>query len=65
MAYDYVQSLDNAARERYDGKLQVIGLTECPFRLAGDHWINDPTDWPHVEFGDIYTYLLDTPGKYI
>ena len=34
MAYDYVQSLDNVARDRYDAKLQLIGLKECPFRLA-------------------------------
>ena len=37
MAYDYVQSLDNVARDRYDAKLQLIGLKECLFRLAGGH----------------------------
>ena len=27
-------------------------------------WGDSPTLWPDVKFGDIYTYLIDTPGPF-
>jgi len=35
-----------------------------PFSLAEDKWVDDVRRWPQVEFGDIYTYLIETKGEY-
>ena len=43
-------------------KLKAAGLQEFPYRFPEDRWINDPTSWPCIEYGDIYTYLIETPG---
>ena len=63
MSYDYLDSLDTEARNRYLHKLRAIGLKDCPYRLPADAWMNDPTQWPDIECPDIYDYLINTPGK--
>ena len=35
-----------------------------PFGLVDDEWVDDVRRWPQVEFGDIYTYLIDTKGVF-
>ena len=40
-------------------KLSLSGLEECPYRLAADLWEDDPTQWPSLEYGDLYNYLVD------
>ena len=32
--------------------------------IPEDEWIDDVSQWPSLEFGDIYTYLIDTPGTF-
>ena len=34
-----------------------------PYDIEEHEWIDDVTLWPPVEFRDIYTYLIDTPGE--
>ena len=64
MAYEYSEGLDKIARERYKTKLAAAGLAICPYKLEAGQWQNDPTKWPDVQYPDIYSYLIDTPGIY-
>lgn len=64
MSYGYIKSLDSASHGRYIQKLQSVGLDECPYDFPADKWINDPTHWPEVQYPDIYSYLVETPGNY-
>ena len=63
MSYGYIKSLDSASYGRYMQKLQSVGLDECPYDLPADKWINNPTQWPEVQYPDIYSYLIETPGE--
>ena len=54
----YRDSLPLQAKERYEGKLKLVGLQECPYSLAPEVWEDDVTKWPGVEFPDIVLYLL-------
>ena len=60
----YRDSLPLQARERYEKKLKLVGLQECPYALADAAWEDDVTKWPGVEFPDIVMYLIGTPGEY-
>ena len=63
MPYDYYSNLNLEFKLRYEKKLELIKMTDCPYRLPADLWKNDPTRWPVVEYGDIYDYLINTPGN--
>jgi len=65
MNVDYFSFLKDDARSRYLEKLDIVGLNECPYRLPADIWKEDPTNWPDIEYPDIYEYLINTPGKHI
>lgn len=64
MSYEYVESLNETGKVRYRTKLEAAGLEICPYRLPGDSWSNDPTKWPKLEWPEVYSYLINTPGKY-
>ena len=32
--------------------------------MPDEDWIDNISWWPPVEFGQIYTYLIDTPGQF-
>lgn len=62
---NYVKSLDPVAKSRYLDKLRCNnGLLQLPdpYQLKG--WQNNPSLWPDLTFGDIYTYLIERPGIY-
>ena len=61
----YFTSLEFTARKRYLEKLKVDGRElDDPFRIDEDQWSEDLTQWPELEFGDLYTYLIDSEGVY-
>ena len=67
MESEYLKSLDYEARKMYFAKLTNGGAAEKlpdTFGIAEDKWIDDTHKWPQLEFGDIYTYLIDTEGKF-
>ncbi|CAL9689976.1 unnamed protein product [Knipowitschia caucasica] len=64
MSFDYYDNLPIEAKVRYKQKLDLIGLDTCLYKLPRGTWINDPTKWPDLEYGDLYTYLIDTPGVF-
>ena len=45
MSFVYLSSLDQEAKPWYVWNLNVIKMTECPYRLPADSWKNDPTKW--------------------
>ena len=57
-------------KRRYKEKLQVIynsndpAVLVDPFAVEEDKWKDDVSLWPAVEFGQIYTYLIDSPGQF-
>jgi hypothetical protein len=64
MASYNVDELDAEAKKRYKGKLEMIGMIKCPYMLLGDVWANDPTKWPALEYPEVYSYLIETPGVF-
>lgn len=50
------------AKERYSKKLQLCGLNCCPYLLPADAWVNDPTQWPDIEWPEIFDFLIESPG---
>ncbi|XP_045180321.2 uncharacterized protein LOC123539668 [Mercenaria mercenaria] len=64
MSFKYFDDLDSVSKARYNDKLNLIGLAECPYKLPAGTWENNPCKWPSVEYGDIHNYLIETPGVY-
>lgn len=65
---EQTKHLDDVCYRRYQDKLRVpvnknsfIDIGD-PYLLSG--WTEDVADWPTVTFGDIYVYLIDSPGVY-
>ena len=63
MSYDYVDNLLPEDKGRYNVKLELLGLDKCPYKLPADRWINDPKQWPKIEYNDVYHYLIKSPRK--
>ena len=66
---DYASTLHGPDKVRYERKLQVVfaesGMEVIdPYFIAKEKWKDDVYLWPPVEFGQLYTYLVDTPGPY-
>ena len=67
---EYKSCLPKAERKRYCEKLQVLCskqdpvVTLDPYEISDERWTDDVALWPPVEFGEIYTYLVDTPGQF-
>ena len=62
---EYFNSLDYAARQRYIEKLHINGVQlPDPYEIPDSLWSEDLTKWPNLEFGDIYSYLIDSKGRY-
>jgi hypothetical protein len=61
--------LDELSRARYIDKLRVaVGNNEYvdlpdPYSLTVG-WTCDVAAWPNITFGDVYAYLIDSPGVY-
>lgn len=62
MAYNYFDKLDSVAQGRYSTKLVLINSDECPYKFPAGVWKNNPSCWPDLQFGDVYSYLIDSPG---
>ena len=65
---EYASSLQSQDKERYAEKLAVLYGSNTdsidPFDIPDDKWVDDIFLWPPVEYGDDYTYLVDTPGQF-
>ena len=60
-----VKNLSKTAKRRYEKK--DIGVENVekgdPFLISSE-WVDDVSKWPEVEFGQIYVYLIESPGPY-
>lgn len=65
MSFSYYKGLDKVSRARYDEKLTLIGLNECSHKLPEGSWENNPLKWPKLHLGNVFTYLLKTPSKFL
>ncbi|XP_047136829.1 uncharacterized protein LOC105846151 isoform X1 [Hydra vulgaris] len=59
--YEYFEKLDFNAAERYKNKLAILGINQCPYKFPADAWKDDPTEWPSVQYHDVYHYLIKSP----
>ena len=66
----YFSTLSAAEIERYIDKLEVLYCNKDPevliepYVMEESKWKDEITLWPAVEFGQIYTYLIDMPGQF-
>ena len=63
MSSNYFSTLPEPERSRYINKLSLINQPSCPFAVPPSKWSNDPTQWPDISYPDIYTYLIESPGR--
>lgn len=73
----YFSKLKTGDRQRYVQKLLGLGfcIEDDPFsllerKISGksmgkcSSWLDDVRKWPSVDFGQIFSYLIETPGPY-
>ena len=63
----YYNELFPSDKERYDKSYNVcMDLEHTGIRLAylTQHWVDDVSKWPPVDYPSIYTYFIETPGGY-
>ena len=62
----YFRGLNSVAHNRYSDKLKYARGTKClpdPYQLSFG-WSDSPRNWPDIIFGDIFMYLIETPGSF-
>ncbi|CAC5400879.1 unnamed protein product [Mytilus coruscus] len=63
----YAYGLPAEARTRYKEKLHINKGTESlpnPYTVSNSEWVNDPSMWPELDFGQVYLYLMETPAMF-
>ena len=67
----YVKTLSKADRERYTKNLEVFygavgdsGVRTESYEILQEKRSASVSSWPPVEFGDIYSYLIETPDRF-
>ena len=63
---EYQVKLDYEAKRRYKQKLKFEDEElPDPYSLRSElDLLDNPKIWPDIEFGNIYTYLINTKGLY-
>ena len=56
--------VQSCSKERYLEKLKIIGMVECPYTIAAEFWEKNSTQWPDLEYPEVYQYLIETPGVF-
>lgn len=63
----YFDTLDRQGKDRYQRKLEVVGLSlkDDPFTAGtSEKWRSDMVNWPKIEYGHIFAYFISRPGTY-
>jgi len=60
----YQDSLDSASRVRYQKKLQLLGLQQCPYAVNKSCLIDDVGCWPPVSWPEVHEYLVNSVGQF-
>ena len=53
----YMEKIQDFSKKRFENSLD-------PYQLPENEWIDDITVWPSVEFGCIYSYLIERTGEF-
>ena len=61
---NYLNALDYVVQKRYLTKLKIDGCTLDPYAIEESLWSEDMSNWPDLQFGDIYRYFINTEGCY-
>jgi len=66
---DYLSTLSKEDLARYLNKRKFkfgekIEILPDPYKLPSKCWRNDPASWPSISYGDVYFYLIETPGPF-
>ena len=56
---EYFQCLGGDEKARYEAKLEKVGVV-----IGDDSFSSDMVQWPCVEYGHIFSYLITRPGVY-
>jgi len=64
MMSSYCLNLDEISKERYTAKLRNLGLQVFDPYVEDGLWKDEVGEWPSLEFGAIYVYLIDSPGLF-
>ncbi|WAR20906.1 hypothetical protein MAR_014880 [Mya arenaria] len=63
----YVIGLASDARKRYFSKLMFdkgLKTLSDPYKVPDEKWSRDLTNWPSLDFGKLYTYLILSPALF-
>lgn len=67
----YISTLTSEDRRRFGEKLKIcigdkIEVIQSPYEIGDDkkRWSDSPVSWPPICWGDIYSYLIETPGPF-
>ena len=66
----YLATLQPQDRKRFQEKLKYVVDGELleiqnPYESwNAPSWSDKPTAWPEIEFGDLWTYLVEKPGPF-
>ena len=61
----YFTSLNYSSRKQYLEKLKINGqVLKDPYSIDEVNWSKDMTQWPELQFGDVYTNLINTEGQF-
>ena len=60
MSYSYQETLNGKSLSRYKSKFSVINCKECPYKLSAGVWENNTCKWPDLQYGDVYSYLIES-----
>ena len=61
MSHSYQETLNGESLSRYKSKLSVINCKECPYKLPTGVWEKNMCKWPDLQYGDVYSYLIESP----
>lgn len=56
---EYLCSLSEDAKQRYESKVAGTGLTVDPYVI--DDWTQDPETVPRLAWSDVMLYMVSTP----
>ena len=60
----YARTLNGTSKSRYQEKLAVCQLTIDPYDLDVKSLDADPPVIPHVQWSDLYVYMISTPSQH-
>ena len=65
MESEYQSVLDPEAKKLYKERV-AFDSEELPslYAVPDKKWVDDITKWLSIVYGDIYTYLIDSRGRY-